>query len=56
MYLTQRRDTVFCDLRPPEEKVMMALKRLLVKRALSDLGYALGVTEETVLAWRQRAA
>jgi len=49
------RDTVFFDLRSPEEKVMMALKMLLVKVALSDLGFVLGVTEETVLAWLWRA-
>jgi len=33
----------------------MALKMLLVKVALSDLGFVLGVTEETVLAWLWRA-
>ena len=50
------RDTVFFGLRSPEEKVMMALKRLLVKVALSDLGFVLGVTEETVREWLRRAA
>jgi len=35
---------------------MMALKRLLVTVALSDLGLGLGGTEETVLAWLRRAA
>src|SRR5262245_64845753 len=35
---------------------MMALKRLLVKVALSDIGFVLGVTEETVLAWLGSAA
>src|SRR5215475_8752954 len=50
------RDTVFFDLRSPEEKVMMALKMLLVKVALSDIGFVLGVTEETVLEWLRRAA
>jgi hypothetical protein len=35
---------------------MMALQRLLVKVALSDLGLVLGVTEETALAWPQHAA
>src|SRR5262250_3807518 len=49
------RDTVFFDLRSPEEQVMMALKMLLVKVALSDIGFVLGVTEETVLAWLWRA-
>jgi IS1 family transposase/transposase-like protein len=53
---SETRDTVFFDLRTPEEKVMMALKMLLVKVALSDISFVLGVTEETVLEWRRRAA
>jgi IS1 family transposase/transposase-like protein len=53
---SETRDTVFFDLRTPEEKVMMALKMLLVKVALVDIGFVLGVTEETVLEWLRRAA
>jgi IS1 family transposase/transposase-like protein len=53
---SETRDTVFFDLRTPEEKVMLALKMLLVKVALSDISFVLGVTEETVLAWLRRAA
>jgi transposase-like protein len=53
---SETRDTVFFDLRTAEEKVMMALKMLLVKVALSDIGFVLGVTEETVLMWLERAA
>ena len=53
---SETRDTVFFDLRTPEEQVIMALKMLLVKGALSDIGFVLGVTEATVLAWRRRAA
>src|SRR5215831_13740409 len=53
---SETRDTVFFGLRSPAEKVMMALKMLLVKVALSDIGFVLGVTEETVLEWRRRAA
>jgi IS1 family transposase/transposase-like protein len=53
---SETRDTVFFDLRTPEEKVMMALKMLLVKVALMDIGFVLGVTEETVLDWLRRAA
>jgi hypothetical protein len=34
----------------------MALKMLLVKVALSDIGFVLGVTEATGLEWRRRAA
>ena len=53
---SETRDTVFFDLRTPEEKVIMALKMLLVKVALCDIGFVLGVTEETVLEWLRRAA
>jgi transposase-like protein len=53
---SETRDTVFFDLRTPEEKVMMALKMLLVKVALADISFVLGVTEETVLEWLRRAA
>jgi transposase-like protein len=53
---SETRDMVFFDLRTSEEKVIMALKMLLVKVALSDIGFVLGVTGETVLAWLGRAA
>src|SRR3989449_7782706 len=53
---SETRDTVFFDLRTPEEKVMMALKMLLVKVDLAGISFVLGVTEDTVLAWLQRAA
>jgi IS1 family transposase/transposase-like protein len=53
---SETRETVFFDLRTPEEKVMMALKMLLVKVGLSDISFVLGVTEETVLVWLARAA
>jgi IS1 family transposase len=52
---SETRDTVFFDLRTPEDKVMMALKMLLVNVGLSDIGFVLGVTEETVLMWLERA-
>jgi hypothetical protein len=35
---------------------MMALKMLLVRVDLAGIGLVLGVTEETVLAWRRRVA
>jgi hypothetical protein len=54
--LSETRDTVFFDLKTPAEKVMMALQRLWVKVALAGISFVLGVTEETVLAWLQRAA
>jgi transposase-like protein len=53
---SETRDTVFFDLRPPEEQVMMALKMLLVKGGLTDIGFVVGVTEATVLMWLERAA
>jgi IS1 family transposase/transposase-like protein len=53
---SETRDTVFFDLRTPEDKVMMVLKMLLVKVGLTDIGFVLGVSEETVLMWLERAA
>jgi transposase-like protein len=53
---SETRDTVFVDLQTPEEQVRMALKMLLGKVALSDIGFVLGVTEATVLEWLRRAA
>src|SRR5262250_3688532 len=53
---SETRETVFFDLRTSEEKVMMALKMLLVRVDLAGIGFVLGVTEETVLAWLRRVA
>ena len=53
---SETRDTVFFELRTSEEKVLMALKRLLVRVDLSGISFVLGVHEETVLAWLVRAA
>src|SRR5512144_443293 len=53
---SETRDTVFFDLRTSEDKVMMALKMLLVRVDLAGISFVLGVTEETVLAWLRRAA
>src|SRR5882762_3632576 len=53
---SETRETVFFDLRTSEEKVMMALKMLLVRVDLAGIGFVLGVTEATVLAWLRRAA
>ncbi|HEY5866170.1 MAG TPA: hypothetical protein VI542_11615 [Candidatus Tectomicrobia bacterium] len=52
----ETRETVFFDLRTPEDKVMMALKMLLVRVDLAGISFVLGVTEETVLAWLRRVA
>src|SRR3989449_5638180 len=52
----ETRATVFFDLRTAEDKVMMALKMLLVRVDLAGSSFVLGVTEETVLAWLRRAA
>ncbi len=53
---SETRETVFFDLRTSEEKVMMALKMLLVRVDLAGIGFVLGVTAATVLAWLKRAA
>ena len=53
---SETRDTVFFDLRTPEDKVMMALKMILVRVSLTNIAFVLGVTEETVLGWLERAA
>jgi IS1 family transposase/transposase-like protein len=53
---SETRDTVFFDLKTPEEKVMMALKMILVGVELSGISFVLGVKEETVLEWLKRAA
>ena len=55
-HFAETRETVFFDLRTSEDKVMMALKMLLVRVDLAGIGFVLGVTEETVLAWLRRAA
>ena len=53
---SETRDTVFYDLRTPEEKVIMALKMFLVRVDLSGICFVLGITEETALMWLERAA
>ena len=53
---SETRETVFFDLRTSDDKVMMALKMLLVRVDLAGIGFVLGVTEETVLGWLRRAA
>jgi hypothetical protein len=47
---------VFFDPRTAADQVMMALKLLLVRVDLTGVCFVLGVTEETVLAWRRRVA
>src|SRR2546423_14937822 len=51
----ETRETVFFDLKTPAEKVMMALKMLWVKVDLAGISFVLVVSEETLLAWLQRA-
>src|SRR5262245_48762486 len=53
---SETRETVFFDLRTSEDKILMALKMLLVRVDLAGISFVLGVTEETVLGWRRRAA
>ncbi len=52
---SETRDTVFFDLKTPEDKVIMALKMILVKVELSGISFVLDVKEETVLEWLTRA-
>jgi IS1 family transposase len=52
----ETRDTVFFDLRTPEEKVMIVLKLLLCRVELTAISFCMGVTEETILAWLRRAS
>jgi hypothetical protein len=56
MPFSATRETVFCALRPSEDKVLRALKMLLAQGDLAGSGLGLGVTEATVLAWLTRAA
>jgi hypothetical protein len=53
---SETRETVFFDLRTPEEKVMMTLKMLLVGVDLTGIAFVLGVTEQATLEWLARAA
>ena len=53
---SETRQTVLFDLRTAEEKVSIVLKLLLCKVELTSISFALGVTEETTLAWLRRAA
>src|SRR3989442_14776883 len=48
--------SIFKVLAGEHQKVMMALKMLLVRVDLAGIGFVLGVTEATVLAWLRRAA
>lgn len=53
---SETRDTVFHDLRTPEEKVIMVLKMFLIGVDLSGICFVFGITEETALMWLKRAA
>ena len=55
-HCAETRETVFFALRPLAEQGMMALKRRLVRVDRAGSGFVLGVVEETVGAWRRRAA
>ena len=51
---SETRDTVFFNLKTHEEKVIMALKMILVKVSLAGICFVLGVKEETILNWLAR--
>ena len=52
----ETRATVLGELRTPAVQVMMALQRLLGRVELAGMGFGLGVTAETILAWRRQVA
>ena len=53
---SETRNTVFYELRLPEERVMLVLKLSLVAVSLNGISFAVGVSEETILRWLQRAS
>lgn len=53
---SENRNTVFFDLKSPEEKLIIALKMSLVRVSLSSISFVLGVKKETVLTWLDRAS
>ncbi|MDM8542959.1 hypothetical protein QUF90_17940 [Desulfococcaceae bacterium HSG9] len=48
-------DTVFFDLKTPEEKVITALKMILVRVSISGISFVLSIKEVTILKWQDRA-
>ncbi len=52
---SETRDTVFFDLKTPEEKIITALKMILVQVSLSGISFVLNVKEVTILKWQDRA-
>lgn len=52
---SETRDTVFFDLKTEEEKVMMALKMILVKVDITGIAFVLDIKEDTILFWLDRA-
>ena len=48
-------DTVFYNLNTAEEKVITALKMILVRVSLAGISFVLNVKEETILGWSDRA-
>ena len=51
----ETRNTVLFDLRVPEEKIIMVLKMCVVAMSLSQISFVIGVREETILRWIERA-
>ncbi len=52
---SETRDTVFFDLKSPEEKVIMVLKMILMQVSLSAISFIPDVKGETILKWQDRA-
>ena len=51
---SETRDTAFFNLKTEEEKVIMALKMILVKMDITGIAFVLGVKKDTVLFWLDR--
>ncbi len=52
---SETRNTVFFDLKTDEEKVIMALKMILVNVGITGISFVLNVKKDTVLVWLDRA-
>lgn len=52
---SETRNTVFFDLRVPEQDVIRALKLILVGTTITGISFALDYSEETILRWLSRA-
>jgi len=52
---SETRDTFFFNLKTEEEKVMMALKMILLKVDITGIAFILDIKKDTILSWLDRA-